>query len=75
MTNTTNNPFLGLEWPEIGARAKALGFQLADGKSAVGGYYPARQTGGYQRELVPCKESHQVVRGTPAYHGTVAYKL
>ena len=69
-------PFHALEWPEIRALAKARGFRLADGKaSAEGtGFYPAKAGGGYVENMVACAECHQVVRGKPAYHGTVAYK-
>ena len=75
-TNKIMGPFQSMEWPEIKALAKARGFKLVDAKASADGkgFYPAKSSGGYVVDMVACVECYQVVRGKPAYHGTVAYK-
>ena len=75
-TSSSMGPLHALEWPEIKALAKASGFRLVDAKASADGkgFYPAKSGGGYVVDMVACAECYQVVRGKPAYHGTVAYK-
>lgn len=54
---------------------KEGGWAYADGKPADGGYYAARDGGGYETTVTPTPSPTQLVeRGTPAYHGTVAWR-
>jgi hypothetical protein len=51
------------------------GWCFADGCPAKGGYYAARESGGYRRQITSTPTPVILVtEGTPSYHAEVAWK-
>ena len=65
--------------PSFGERdqLRRQGWRFVDGKTSSDGrgYYSAHPNGGYYEDLIVVDFCYQMVRGCPAYHGTVAIKL
>lgn len=62
--------------PSFGERdqLRRQGWRFVDGKTSSDGrgYYPAHPKGGYYDTLIEVPFCYQMVKGCPAYHGTVA---
>jgi len=51
------------------------GWVIAEGRPAPGGFYAARQGGGYESRITVAEEVVAITAGCPASHAEVAYKL
>jgi hypothetical protein len=62
--------------PSFGERdqLRRQGWRFVDGKTSSDGrgYYSAHPNGGYYEDLIEVPFCYQMVKGCPAYHGTVA---
>ena len=50
------------------------GWVIAEGRPAPGGFYAAREGGGYKTTVTPAAEVVAITAGSPASHAEVAYK-